>query len=92
MSLQMRPLSYHETYAVYLLSYESCYNIFFLYLLKEWGHGPVPSMAQLLLIRHLSSMPSAQEFNVAAIPNFKSIYALSFLCPRDTVNTVTHSI
>ena len=52
MSLQMRPLSYHETYAVYLLSSESCYNIFSLYPLKEWGHGPVPDMAQLLLIRH----------------------------------------
>lgn len=80
-------MSLHETYAVYLLSSESCYSIFSLYPLKEWGHGPVPDMAQLLLIRHWSSMPSAQEVNVAAIPNFKSIYALSFLCPTETQST-----
>lgn len=87
MSFVKRPLSYHETYAIYFLSSEICYSISFLYLLQEWGRGPGPSMAQLLLVRHGGSMPRAREVNVAAIPNFKSLYALSFLCPTETQST-----
>lgn len=87
MSFAKRPLSYHETYAIYFLSSEICYSISFLYLFQEWGRGPGPSMAQLLLVRHGGSMPRAREVNVAAIPNFKSLYALTFLCPTETQST-----
>ena len=81
----MRPLSYHKISALYLLSSSTFYGDSPSFTRsKSEGHYPVPSQAQLLLIRHQSSMPRALKVNVAAILNSKSICAFSFLCPKET--------